>query len=73
MKYFKRKYNGECIQNCCHGFSIDIKCNCLVSRDFNGEEEYYIITCEAACKFIEKIEYASLKIDKNEFLKEAKI
>ena len=69
IKHFKRSYVDKCIVDCCHGFNIDINCDCLKSDDYSGEEEYYIITCEAAIEYIEKMEYSNLNISIKEYNK----
>lgn len=74
MKYFRRGYGKKCIEKCCHGFNTNVECECMISADYNGEDEYYIVTCAAACDFIEKMEYSDLNIkDVEEFLEGMKL
>lgn len=67
MKTFKRDYYKKCEADCCHGFSINVCCTCLTSQNWNGEEEYYLTTCEAALTFIKQLEYCNLNIEVTEF------
>ena len=66
-KLFRRSYYKDCCNNCNHGFNLNIICECLVSANWHGEEEYYITTFEAALDFIEKLEYYNLNIGLEEF------
>lgn len=70
MKLFKRRHGRSCHYKCTHGFKVSISCDCMPTKDWNNEEEYYITNGIAALDFISKLEYYSLKIDASEFDKE---
>lgn len=70
MAVFRRKYENKCSSECKHGFQIVVTCNCLISNDWNNEEEYYLTTTKAVIDYIAKLEFYDLKIDHDEFDKE---
>lgn len=67
MNTFKRKFNKSCDLHCNHGFKFCVTCDCIFSKDWGNEEEYYLTTSLAAVDYISKLEYYNLKIDPSEF------
>lgn len=72
---FKRKRFKPCLTNCHHSMPyeyLDI-CSCYITSNAKDEEiNYYLITLEAAIIFIERMEFKSLKINREEFDKNIK-
>lgn len=68
MKEFKRPVSPCCIMGCAHGFdSIQICCSCMWRHDWNGQEEYYMVSALAALDFIQKMEFYTLQISATEY------
>ena len=67
MKVFRRGFYKACKIGCRHGFAIPICCNCMEYNNWNGEDEYYLVTAMAAMEYIEKLEYYNLNIEVGEF------
>lgn len=64
---FKRKFYKPCELNCTHGFQLCVSCDCLVSKDWANEEEYYLTTSLAAVDYISKLEFYNLNVEAKEF------
>lgn len=67
INLFKRKYDNSCKNECNHGFQIPVVCECLISKDWQNEEEYYLTTALAAVDYVARLEFYNLKIDHREF------
>jgi len=67
IKLFRRNYENNCKFGCSHGFNMAVGCDCLVSANWNDEDEYYITLTLSALEYIAKIEFYNLKIGSDEF------
>lgn len=67
LKTFRRKHYLKCSLFCNHGFNEPVGCDCLVSKFWDQESEYYVTTCIAAVDYISKMEYYSLNVDSKVF------
>ncbi|ORD94986.1 hypothetical protein ECANGB1_1650 [Enterospora canceri] len=67
MRLFRREYFRPCDKECDHGFSMNVRCDCLVSKNWCGQDLYYLTTCEAALEFIERMEYYDLNVEVDEY------
>lgn len=67
MNIFKRKFFKTCDVHCTHGFKFCVTCDCLISKNWDSEEEYYLTTSIAAVDYISKLEFYNLKIEADEF------
>lgn len=70
MKTCRRKFDQDCGFGCNHGFQVSVSCDCLFSKDWGNEDEYYITVSQAAVEYISKIEFCGLSIGMVEFDRE---
>ncbi|KAG0438177.1 Rab5 GDP/GTP exchange factor [Dictyocoela muelleri] len=67
MKKYLMNFNLACQKNCTHLNVTEIRKCCFKGNISFSEMEYYLTLFESALKFIERMEYNTLKITREEF------